>query len=95
MTQTLIRVGHSAYKGTNAIRMCFSKAQAVRVLRNRGVTRNAARDAVNKAMRDMGATANVNQSSDHVEVVNLENAVREGHYDYARCMSSWSAAPEL
>ena len=95
MAKTLIRVGHSAYKGANGLRMCFSKAQAVRVLRNRGVTRNAARDTVNKAMRLSGATAKVNQSLEVVEVANLEHAVREGYYDYAQCLKSWSAAPEL
>lgn len=93
MPKTLIRVGHSAYRGANALRMCFSKAQAVRVLRNRGVTRNAARDCVNKAMCDMGATARV--GVEVVEVANLEHAMRAGHYDHAQCLKSWKNAPEL
>ena len=43
---TIIRIGHSAYNGTNALRYCFSKAQAVRVLCNRGLPRNKARLAI-------------------------------------------------
>lgn len=93
MEKTLIRVGHSAYKGANALRICFLKAQAVRVLRNRGATRNAARDCVNKAMRDIGATIYVN--SEAVEIVNLEHAMRAGHYDYAQCFESWKNALEF
>ena len=44
----VIKIGHSAYKGTNALRYCFSKAQAIRVLRNRGMSRNTARLAIKK-----------------------------------------------
>ena len=43
---TIIRIGHSAYNGTNALRYCFSKAQAVRVLCNRGLPRDKARLAI-------------------------------------------------
>lgn len=46
--QTLILLGHPAYKGTNARRVCFSKSQAIRVLRNRGMTRDAARHSLDR-----------------------------------------------
>lgn len=49
----LIILGHGAYSGTNACRWCFSKAQAVRVLRNRGMTRDEARRALNKVIEQM------------------------------------------
>ena len=43
---TIIRLGPGAYNGTNALRYCCSKAQAVRVLCNRGLPRDKARLAI-------------------------------------------------
>ena len=95
-SQTLIRVGHSAYKGANAYRLCFSKAQAVRVLRNRGVKRDDARKAVNKAVTNQGATA-YGEYSQCVEIVNCEAGMREGHYfeSYDKLRARWASASEL
>ena len=46
--KTLIVLGHQSYTGAKSRRLCFSKAQAIRVLRNRGCTRNEARDQINR-----------------------------------------------
>lgn len=45
----MIKIGHGAYSGDNALKFVVGKAAAVRELRNRGYTRNAARAAVNVA----------------------------------------------
>ena len=55
--QTIIRIGHPAYTGINAARVCFSKAQAVRVLRARGVKRDDARQGVKKIVTERGFTS--------------------------------------
>ncbi len=47
-TMFIIQIGHHAYRGDNAYKLCRSKAAAVRELHSRGVLRNAARAAVNK-----------------------------------------------
>ena len=96
VSQTLIRVGHSAYKGTNAMRMCFSKAQAVRVLRNRGVKRDEARRAVNKAMTDNGATV-YGEYGQVVEIVNEDFGLRNGYFmrPYGQMKTMWAGASEL
>lgn len=95
-TQTLIRVGHSAYKGTNALRLCFSKAQAVRVLRNRGVKRDDARKVVNKALADQGATVWGDYSS-VIEVASEVESMRLGYYtkSYQQMRAVWAQATEL
>lgn len=41
-----IKIGHGAYNGANALKFCLSKAAAVRELRNRGFTRDKAREIV-------------------------------------------------
>ena len=94
--QILIRVGHSAYKGTNRMHFCFSKAQAVRVLRHRGVTRDEARNAVNKAMRETGATV-YGDYSEVVEIVNEEQAMRLGYFlhPYKQLRAKWAHVPEV
>jgi|APGre2960657505_1045072.scaffolds.fasta_scaffold35746_2 hypothetical protein len=91
---TLIRVGHSAYKGLNSYRLCFSRAQAVRVLRMRGVKRDDARTAVQKAVTNGGATAYAGLQG--VEVVNQEWAFQAGHFysSYSELKAKWSTAPE-
>ena len=89
MKKTVIRVGHGAYKGINALRMCFSKAQAVRVLRNRGVTRDAARKVVNAALAIGGAS--ITAPDGYIELCDYAWAVGD---DYAVCKSTWASAPE-
>jgi hypothetical protein len=96
MAQTLIRVGHGAYTGSNKYRLCFSKAQAVRVLRNRGVLRDIARDAVTKALREQGATVR-GEYMEVVEIVNEEAGLRAGYFmrSYQEMRAHWSTVSEL
>ena len=94
--KTLIRVGHSSYSGANALRLCFSKAQAIRVLRNRGVTRDKARKAINKTMADGGATL-YGEFSQVIETSNEDFSLRDGYYlnSYKELRRKWSASSEL
>ena len=93
---TLIRVGHSAYKGANSMRLCFSKSQAVRVLRNRGVKRDEARSAVAKALKDQGATV-YGEHSQVVEIANEAPSIEKGYYihSYLELRGLWASASEL
>ena len=95
-SQALIRVGHSAYRGANAYRLCFSKAQAVRVLCNRGVKRTEARAAVSKALQDQGATV-YGEHSQVVEISNEAQSFEKGYYihSYQKLRSLWASASEL
>lgn len=56
MTKKLrkFKIGHGAYSGANALAYASGKAAAIRVLRERGVLRNAARDAVNAVCKSTG-----------------------------------------
>jgi len=90
--KTLIRVGHNAYKGVNGLRMCFSKAQAIRVLRNRGVKRDDARTAVNATIKDGGYSVRpVDSMFDSIELCNYSGL----SIDYAYTKMTWANAPEL
>ena len=89
MKKTVIRVGHGAYKGSNALRMCFSKEQAVRVLRTRGVTRDTARKAVDAALAIGGAS--ITTPDGYIELCDYAWAISD---DYAACKSTWANAPE-
>ena len=95
-SMTLIRVGHSAYTGSNKYRLCFSKAQAVRVLRNRGVKRDEARNAVHKALVNRGATVR-GEYMDIVEVVDESYGLNAGYYmnSYKELRAHWSSISEL
>lgn len=95
MSETLIRVGHSAYKGTNAYRLCFSRAQAVRVLCNRGFKRDAARAAVKQTMEIGGATGRANYEL--VEVANEAPSLQAGYFyaTYKQMRADWRHASEL
>ncbi len=95
MGKVLIQVGHSAYKGSNAYRLCFSRTQAVRVLCNRGLKRAKARSVVAKAMANGGASTNA--KGGHVEVVNKQWDLERGHFfdTYENMKANWATAPEL
>ena len=95
-SQVLIRVGHTAYKDANAMRLCFSKAQAIRVLRNRGVKRDDARVAVRTALKDQGCTVRGHYSQ-VVEIVNELGSLEAGYYlrSYAEMRRYWSTVSEL
>jgi len=99
---TVIKIGHSAYRGTNALRFCFSKAQAVRVLRNRGMTRNAARLTIkNLTARQTTALININYSiceiADMTGIFSDPAISRQhGHYNTPQQLqAAWKNAPEL
>ena len=95
MNQTVITIGHGAYRGTNALRMCFSKAQAVRVLRARGVKRDDARAAVNRVMAQP-AGYTVVSSDAPIEVRNERYAFESGHHyrSPAELRQFWDLQPE-
>lgn len=90
---TFIRVGHPAYQGINAVRVCFSKAQAVRVLRNRGIRRDSAVEAIERALDVGGACVNAN-ILESIEIANLAHAVWDGCYDYEETRAVWKNRPE-
>ena len=94
--QVLILVGHGAYSGDNGPRLCFSKAQAVRVLRNRGYFRDQARAAVNKAMLKDNGYATVSNLTSVTEVRNEKYFFEQGYYHvtYEEIKKYWSDKPE-
>jgi hypothetical protein len=95
-SKTLIRVGHSAYTGSNKYRLCFSKAQAVRVLRNRGVKRDDARKAVQEALINRGAAVR-GECMGNVEIVDESYGLKAGYYmnSYKDLRAHWSSISEL
>lgn len=93
--KTVITVGHSAYSGANALRTCFSKAQAVRVLRARGVKRDDARKAVNVVAANPSGYATVRSGFDPIEVRNEQWSIERGYLapiDSLRAF--WATQPE-
>jgi len=96
----VIKLGHSAYKGTNALRFCFSKAQAVRVLCNRGMTRAKARQTIENLLTTRWATATINyqliEMEDMTEVLS-NPALRSQHGFFTTAkelQAAWKNAPE-
>jgi len=78
-TKVMIRVGHPAYQGANAVRLCFSKSQAVRVLRNRGIRRDSAREAIERALEVGGSSVNAN-ILESVEIADMTHPAWDGYY---------------
>ncbi|HEX8894425.1 MAG TPA: hypothetical protein VF783_13935 [Terriglobales bacterium] len=78
--QTVIRIGHPAYprNGANAAKYCFSKAEAVRVLRDRGITRDVARAKVNDVCSKFGGYATVSERP-YGEVIEVGNYTGDYH----------------
>jgi len=105
---TIIKIGHSAYRGTNALRFCFSKAQAVRVLCNRGMKRAEARLAIEKitSLRDYANQTHLCVAINY-EICELANmtmvftdpALRNQYGYYGTTpktmRSAWKNVPEL
>ena len=95
--QVLICLGHSAYRGANARRLCFSKAQAIRVLRNRGMKRDDARKALELEFTERSRRGHINLNEfQAVEVAVYVNQLPYGWlgtYDEVRKV--WAGAPEL
>jgi len=82
-TKVMIRVGHPAYQGANAVRLCFSKSQAVRVLRNRGIRRDSAREAIERALEVGGSSVNAN-ILESIEIADMANHAWDGYYSEDR-----------
>jgi len=97
----VIKLGHSAYKGTNALRFCFSKAQAVRVLCHRGMTRVEARQAIESLLASRWITVRINhelcEMEDMTEI--LSTPALRSHHGYfstpTEFKATWKNAPEL
>jgi hypothetical protein len=73
-----IQIGHCAYRGANAMKFCFSRAQAVRELRARGVLRDVARDAVNKACGRVAGYQMVCVAK-YGDVIEINNRTHDAH----------------
>jgi hypothetical protein len=71
-----IRIGHAAYSGANALAYVVGKAAAVRELRERGMTRDAARDLVNQVTSKPNGygTGEANHQIVEVTAMNTEQA---------------------
>lgn len=93
---TLIRIGHGSYSGANALRMCFSKAQAIRVLRFRGLTRNKARDCINEIMQRSDGYRTVSAGGEVIEICNQQYSIESGHFpsDLREIKAFWARFPE-
>ena len=98
---TVIKIGHSAYKGTNALRFCFSRAQAVRVLCNRGMKRTQARIAIKALTAKQIGCITINyeicELADMTEILSNPD-LRKQHGFYAttkEIKATWKNAPEL
>lgn len=68
----IVRIGHPAYRGDNAMKYCNSKAAAVRELRSRGVKRDAARAAVNDVCSRLGGYTTI-RASEYSDVIEIGN----------------------
>lgn len=64
-----IKIGHGAYSGANALVWVIGKAAAVRELRNRGVKRNDAREAIKR----------VSSRASGYEIIKVEHELIEIH----------------
>lgn len=71
-----IKIGHGAYSGANALAFVVGKSAAVRELRERGFTRDAARTLVNKVSGQPNgyATGEANNQVVEVQAMNTEQA---------------------
>ncbi len=95
--QVLICLGHSAYRGANARRLCFSKAQAIRVLRNRGMKRDDARKALEREFSERTRRGSIDLGNfTCVEVLVYIDQMPHGWIDtYGEIKKHWAGAPEL
>lgn len=93
--KTIIRVGHPAYPHmpTNCLRVCFSKAQAVRVLRARGCTRDHAREVVALTLKHGGHTAHT-VTGDYIECRDMGRDIVPGWTHHQEFIAYWRARPE-
>lgn len=96
MKEFTISVSHSTYSGGNAVRLCFSKAQAVRVLRARGILRDIARQVVNIVTAEPSGCVTTRCGCNLIKVANVDWALAQGHYGHSReeLRKLWSKFPE-
>jgi hypothetical protein len=64
----MFKIGHGIYNGTNRLAYAKSKAEAVRILRDRGVKRDDARNAVKSAAEGSFTVCYPNLDSSPIEV---------------------------
>lgn len=90
----VIVIGHGAYSGKNSLHMCFSKAQAIRVLQARGVSRLSAISTVNTVCLKSYGYETIG-ASEVIEVRNAQYGIEQGHYsDLAGLRAYWKNQPE-
>lgn len=98
MSRTLITIGTHANAGLNTFRMCFSKAQAVRILMARGVRRDDARQAIAEAcsIRDGFTRAVWTRCQSLVQIKPLTGIDCEAYFarSYNELKALWQKAPE-
>lgn len=95
MSRTLITIGTHANAGLNTFRMCFSKAQAVRILMARGVPRHVARWAAGVAQTHR-KPFNVYGNGSHIQVAHRLHDAEAGYFarSYSELKALWQKAPE-
>lgn len=94
LTKTVIRIGHGSYSHPNSVRFCFSKAQAVRVLRARGCTRDVARDFINRLAKTGGGNI-VYAREPHDDFIEGYLVRPTDGYDLDELYRDWKNAPEV
>jgi hypothetical protein len=62
-------IGHPAYKHPNNFEIASSKSEAIKMLRERGVTRDAARNTLRRAGKGEHSFCSPNLSEDIIEVI--------------------------
>ena len=83
MNQTLIKIGHSAYKDANKYTLCFSKAHAIRVLVGRKVTHKAAKKSIDNLMKVPDSYATIrNENLTVIEIENVTYNQSDFYYSY-------------
>ncbi len=95
--KTLIVLGHQSYTGAKSRRLCFSKAQAIRVLRNRGCTRNEARAQINRESYERTRKGWIDVGSSYVECAIYVNQLPCGWLgtSYEQLRAEWQQRPEF
>ncbi len=95
--QVIIKVGHITYEPPNHLYMCFSKAQTVRVLRLRGISRRQAMRAVDKVLEKNYSAIVLKSPTGLIELCNQKYALVEGqlmYKNYKAIKKDWKSVPE-
>lgn len=78
MTTNFITIGHGAYSGVNKLRVCVGKAQALRVLINRGLPSKVAKAKLEEVLAKNRGYATAACRGEVVEIRNSNADVAEG-----------------